>query len=332
MAKHIHIHIHRAPTRDEEGFEESKHPRAANGEFAVSAGSHTHVAIKKAQASSAKAKAPTKEAWTKHEGGTFSDAELSRLRALRVPPAWTSIKLSADPHAALQVVGKDEKGRSQYLYSAAHSERAAAEKFARLKAFNAAAGAISTRAQQVMSDAKAPQKQRDAAAVVKLISETGFRVGSDADTGADVKAHGASTLTGDHVSVKGSTISFEFTGKKGVHITKTLDHPELARYIADAKKRNGSGPLFDVSDANVRDWMQANGGGGFKVKDFRTWNGTNVALKTIATLKPPTTAAEYKKFRAAVGKATAQHLGNTPTVALASYIDPAVFAKWSHLQ
>ena len=329
MAKHIHIHLHRARTRDEEDFEESKHPRAANGEFAVAAGATTHVAINKAKASS---KAPAREAWTKHLGGNFTDQELTRLRALRVPPAWTSIKLSEDPQAPLQVVGKDEKGRSQYLYSAAHSEKAAAEKFARLKAFNAAAGKISTRAQQVMTDTKLPQKQRDAAAVVKLISETGFRVGSDADTGADVKAHGASTLTGDHVKVKGNEIQFSFVGKKSVNITKTLDHPELARYISDAKKRNGNGPLFDVTDANVRDWMHANGGADFKVKDFRTWNGTNVALKTIAGLKPPTSAAEYKKFRNEVGKATAAHLGNTPTVALASYIDPAVFAKWSHLQ
>ena len=120
-------------------------------------------------------------------------------------------------------------------------------------------------------------------------------------------------------------------GKKGVQITKTLENPELARYIAERKKIKGTGKLFEAGDDQVREWMKSHGGNGFLIKDFRTWNGTNLALKTIAG-RDPKTAAEYKKMRLEVGKAVASHLGNTPTVALASYIDPTVFAKWSHLQ
>lgn len=276
-------------------------------------------------------KGPAPILWTKHGGGDFSEAERARLKALRVPPAWTEIKLSEDPKAALQVVGKDAKGRAQYLYSAEHSAKAAAEKFARLKAFNGVATKVVTNASRDMIHGKTP-KQRDAAAVIRLISETGFRVGSEADTGADVQAHGATTLTGEHVKVKGNTLSFDFIGKKGVKITKTLEHPELARYIGGKLKENPTGKIFDVSDSQVREYLASAGGQGFKVKDFRTWNGTNMALKVISEHKPPTTAAEFKKMRAEVGKKVSEHLGNTPTVALESYIDPTVFAKWSHLQ
>jgi DNA topoisomerase IB len=42
---------------------------------------------------------------------------------------------------------------------------------------------------------------------------------------------------------------------------------------------------------------------------------------------PPKTAAEAKKIKLAVAKAVSDHLGNTPTVAIASYIDPTVWGK-----
>lgn len=120
--------------------------------------------------------------------------------------------------------------------------------------------------------------------------------------------------------------------EKGVKITKSLTDHHLAQYLADRKKAAGkNGQLFSCNDAQVRDWFHNNGGEEFKVKDFRTWNGTCKALETITELPEPKTKAEYAKFRNQVGKQVAAHLGNTPTVALASYIDPAVFGRWSHL-
>lgn len=59
-------------------------------------------------------------------------------RGLYVPPAWTSVKISNDATSDLQVTGRDSKGRKQYIYSAAHSQKAAAEKFSRLKDFHKA--------------------------------------------------------------------------------------------------------------------------------------------------------------------------------------------------
>ena len=344
--KHTHIHIHRGgrtidaswKTRDDEDFKESEHPRNKGGEFTSKGGEGAGGAAQKVitkakgEATEKPKREPAKEMWTKAGGGSFTQPEIDRLRAMRVPPAWTEVKLNPDPSARLQVVGRDVKGRAQYLYSAEHSEAAAAEKFARLKAFNAQAPAIVEAARAQMDNPKLDQKTKDAAAVVKLISATGFRIGSETDTGADVQAHGATTLTGDHVQVKGDTIEFEFVGKKGVNIKKTLTDHHLAQYIAARQKANGKGQLFSCNDAQVRDWFHANGGDQFKVKDFRTWNGTCRALEVISTHEPPKTKAEFTKMRATVGKEVAAHLGNTPTVALASYIDPAVFGRWSHLQ
>ena len=306
----------RAHSLDEE-FVESEHPRGPDGEFIAKQGV---------------AKARAKPAWTKHGGGEFTAEEHARLRALKVRPDLTEIKLSADPTARLQVVGKDSKGRTQRVYSAEHSEAAAAAKFARLRSFNSVATKIVASAASDMHNPKLPTAQRDAAAIIKLIATTGYRIGSDRDTGADEKAFGVSTLTKEHVKVgKGGEVTLDFPGKSGVRNAKTVKDPEIARYIK-GKLASGLDRIFDVPQSTVRNYLKAHSSSEFKVKDFRTWHGTNEALKAIESLPEPTDAKGYAKFRTEVAKRVSSHLGNTPSVALSSYIDPTVFARWSHLQ
>lgn len=61
------------------------------------------------------------------KGFTYSDAEgktirdkkvLERIRALVIPPAWTSVWICPDPDGHIQAVGRDAKGRKQYRYHA----------------------------------------------------------------------------------------------------------------------------------------------------------------------------------------------------------------------
>ena len=85
--------------------------------------------------------------------------------------------------------------------------------------------------------------------------------------------------------------------------------------------------MFAATDADVRDYLHDRGGD-FKVKDLRTWHGTNKALETIAKMPVPKSEAAFKKAQREVSVAVAKHLGNTPAVAKSSYIDPAVWSKW----
>lgn len=256
--------------------------------------------------------------WQDEQGNTLSSADQERLK--KVPKAWTDVELNPDPNAALQVVGKDAKGRSQYLYSAAHSEAAAAKKFSRLNKFDQALPGIR---QSISADMA---KGNETAAMLHLIDRTGFRVGSTADTKAAKQAYGASTLTGKHVSIDGDKLTFNFTGKKGVEISKTITDKPLADFLRS--KAGTDKQLFNSTDAAARKYLKSVGGNGFKVKDFRTWNGTNVALKTMSGMPKPSTVKELKASKSAVAKAVAKHLGNTPAVALSSYINPTVFREW----
>lgn len=253
-------------------------------------------------------------------GQATSDAD--RRKQLRVPPAWRDVWLNPDASADLQATGVDSKGRRQYIYSAAHSERAAAEKFSRLKEFNQQLQGLRGK---IAADLGKQGTDGEAAAVLTLIDKTGFRIGSDRETQAAAKAYGATTLTADHVKVSGGKVTFSFTGKKGVEINKTIDDAKLARILAPRVKRGGR--LFGATDSQVRDYLRSRDGD-FKVKDFRTWTATATALAEIKSMAAPGDDRALKRAQAEVAKRVANVLGNTPAIALKSYIDPAVWSAW----
>src|SRR4029079_8658433 len=50
-------------------------------------------------------------------GRTIADkAELQRIRALVIPPAWKDVWICPDPLGHLQPTGRDVRGRKQYRY------------------------------------------------------------------------------------------------------------------------------------------------------------------------------------------------------------------------
>lgn len=262
--------------------------------------------------------------WTREDGSEIPESQRAILK--KAPPAWTDVKLNNDPNGSPQVIGKDSKGRTQTLYSAEHSQRAAAEKFARLKEFNEKLPGM--RKQMDADFNGSDPKKRECAAVLKLIDKTGFRVGSERDTGGDKEAFGATTLTAAHVKVSGNKISFSFTGKKGVSQNHEVTDSQLASFIGSKVKSGGQ--IFDVSDSQVRSYLkELPGASNFKVKDFRTWNGTYKALGMIKTMPKPTTPKEFQSSQKKVAEYVSKHLGNTPSMALKAYIDPTVFGSWN---
>lgn len=266
--------------------------------------------------------------WVYEDTGEPVSAEMqARITALKVRPAWTDVKLNVDPEANLQVLGRDVKGREQYLYSAAHSEQAAAEKFERLKAFHASLPVIRKRMHR---DIDMGGPDADIAQVLHLIDVTGFRIGSETDTGADVQAFGATTLLDKHVVVNGDKIRFSFIGKKGVKISKMVKDERLARIIERRKRKTGKNDqLFpNVTDAATRTYLKKVSGEDFQVKDFRTHHGTAMALGMVKKMPVPKSKTEMTAQQKEVAKAVSEFLGNTPAVALKYYIDPAVFKYW----
>ena len=56
--------------------------------------------------------------------------------------------------------------------------------------------------------------------------------------------------------------------------------------------------------------------------------GVVEAMDIVSKAKKPTNEKEYKKSVMEIAKQVAKKLGNTPSVALKSYIAPEAFSEW----
>jgi len=246
---------------------------------------------------------------------------------LRIPPAWTDVSYNEDPDGDLLVTGRDAKGRQQTIYSERFSKTQAEAKFRRIEELNNKFKQI----QAENDENRKNPKTRDLANVLSLIMATGIRPGSEDDTLAAKKAYGATTLEGRHVVVSPSgEVRLQFVGKKGVDIDIPVSNSQVSSMLRIYSKRAGpSGQLFPgVSAGRLLSYVHGLDGGSFKTKDFRTLLGTSIAQKEVMRYQRPKDAKIYKKMVMAVAKKVSEALGNTPTIALQSYIAPEVFARW----
>jgi DNA topoisomerase I len=66
------------------------------------------------------------------DGRPVGRKALERIRELVIPPAWSEVRIAADPAAHVQAVGRDEAGRLQYIYHDGWEDVHAATKLHRL--------------------------------------------------------------------------------------------------------------------------------------------------------------------------------------------------------
>lgn len=252
-------------------------------------------------------------------------ADFRRRFGKAIPPGWSDVRIADDLDSApLLVTGRDAKGRRQAIYSAEHTEAQAAAKFQRVQELDKHLDKLDHALER---DAGV----NDDAAALLLIRRLGLRPGSARDTRAATQAYGATTLQARHVRIRDGRATLSFTGKKGVKIRLSTRDPAvvdaLQRRLAT---RTGRDRLFDTTEARTRDYMRSTGvPAGFLLKDLRTVHANAVALREIAKRRsPPKTKRDFQRWRREVATRVSEALGNTPALALSSYINPTVFTAW----
>lgn len=255
----------------------------------------------------------------------YHGSEFENLKKLlRIPPAWTEIKINSNQDATLLATGKDKVGKTQYVYNPKFTERNAEIKFERNNQLLSRASFIVRK--NLANTKSKDSKISDAASIIEVMQATGLRQGSLKDTHAKKKAYGASTLLGQHVLVKDGVVTLKFDGKKGVPQQHVVTDKTAATILAERKKKAGNnGRLFTSTDADLRKYVKTLDKISFKPKDFRTLKGTDVAIKEVKKYPRAKTMNEYKKTVTAIAKTVAGVLGNRPQEALRSYINPFVF-------
>lgn len=260
-----------------------------------------------------------------HPAGDGERAAFQARVGRAIPPGWTDVHIADDLDGATQLVrGRDSKGRIVSMYSAAHAEGQAEQKFTRVRE-------MTKHLDKLDHALERDADTNDHAAALLLIRRLGMRPGSERNTGAAENAHGATNLRARHVTVDGDTATFEFVGKEGVRIRlETSDPAIVSAMTRRLATRSGDDRLFDTSEARTRAYMWSTGvPRGFYLKDLRTLRANVIALREVqARSGVPRTQAEFRRWRLDVARVVAGHLGNTPTLALSSYINPTVFGPW----
>jgi DNA topoisomerase I len=265
-------------------------------------------------------------------GHTISDpAELQRINALAIPPAWTDVWICPNPRGHLQATGREARGRKQYRYHPRWREMRDGEKYERLIPF---ARALPRIHQRTAADLRKPGLPREKvlAAVVQLLEKTLIRIGNE-EYARQNHSFGLTTMRDQHAHINGSTVRFEFRGKSGIRHAVDLDDARLARIVKACRDLPGyelfqyvdeNGERLAIDSADVNAYVRAIAGQDFTAKDFRTWAGTVLAARALAACQPARSKAEAKRNIVRALEDVAQRLGNTRTVCRKSYIHPAI--------
>ena len=260
---------------------------------------------------------------------------LRRVEELAIPPAWRDVWISPNPKAKLQATGVDAAGRRQYLYHPEFRAEREREKYDRLVRFGELLPDLRRTVARHL--ALGPYEREWACAVaVTLVNQAWFRVGSERHLRAS-RTYGITTLSKRHVGVHGQRVTFRFPGKHRIAVRTTLVDPALAEAVRHLLGYDGGARLLrferEGEPANLtarllNEYIAENLGEGFTAKDFRTWGGTLAAARGLADRGLAETQAEERRILAAVMRRVGNELGNTPAVARASYVSPAVIEQW----
>jgi DNA topoisomerase I len=271
-------------------------------------------------------------------GRPLADAdELARIRALVIPPAWRDVWICPDPRGHIQAIGVDAAGRRQYRYHDVWRTKRDAAKFDHVLAVAARLPELRGQVDEHIGQ-RGYRRDRVLASAVRLLDLGVFRIGGEAyaseESDSGEATYGLATLLREHVSVRGAAMEFRYPAKGGIERAQHLVDADTARVVKALLRRDDDNPELlayrsggqwhDVRSADINAYLRQHSGGcDISAKDFRTWHATVLAAVVLAG-RPARSATARKRAVAAAMREAAEYLGNTPTVAKTSYVDPRV--------
>jgi DNA topoisomerase IB len=265
-------------------------------------------------------------------GRPLSEDEIARVKSLAIPPAWTEVWVCPDERGHLQAVGTDDAGRRQYLYHPEWRRKRDAEKFDRALELGRRFPRVRARLDDDLAG-DPTDRATVLAAAIRLIDLGCFRPGAESYT-KDNGSFGLTTLKVAHLERHGDDRIFHFVGKSGVdqeivvsdrQVVAVLDlltrrrHRDQPLLLPRSSGRTRQRPV-DASEINGR--IRELFGAEATAKDIRTWKATTAMAAALAGSDPSRSPSARRRQVSAAVAEVAELLGNTPTVARTSYIDP----------
>ncbi|HUR31863.1 MAG TPA: hypothetical protein VMZ69_10560 [Saprospiraceae bacterium] len=261
-------------------------------------------------------------------------AELKRISALRIPPAWKNVWVCANPDGHLQATGIDARLRKQYLYHEEWSRQSHVNKFDRMAGFAKALPEIRKRIQLDLRKNSWP-REKVVSLVINILDQTSLRIGNKSYE-QENGTFGLTTLKRKHMKVNGEGVTFQFKAKGGLPNVTKIKGKKLTRLIRECSELPGQ-EIFQYLDADgkprpvfsqdVNAYLQEITDGDYTAKDFRTWGGTVGAIELLPDAIAEIESSPKRLFATCLVRKVANKLGNTIAVCRSSYIHPAILSS-----
>ena len=257
---------------------------------------------------------------------------LARLRELVIPPAWQDVWIAPHRTGTSRPSGSTRPGASSTSTTRGGGGEQDEAKFDHV--LEVARGCRRCVNGWGGTWPAGLGRDRVLATVARLLDMGMFRVGSDQYANGDDPTYGVSTLRPEHARSRGGCVVFEFPAKGGIEQVRRIEDPELCQVLTNLRRRRRRAErLFgywdgrdwrDVRSDEVNGYLRDASGGEMTAKDFRTWHATVLAATELATAGPGPLGDGQTQGGGGVMREVAELLGNTPTVARTSYVDPRV--------
>jgi len=272
--------------------------------------------------------------YTDTKGKSITDpVVLQRIKELVIPPAWQDVWICEPTNGHIQAVGTDQAGRRQYIYHTAWREQRDQVKHDRILVV---AKRLPKARDQAAVDVKRSgmPRERALATAFRLLDLGFFRVGGESYAEAN-GSYGLATLLRRHVRVQKGEVVFSYVAKSGKDRRLILSDRPSADAIRELLARRGGGKELlaykdgsrwrDITSSDINEYVKQLIGDDCSAKDFRTWHATVLAAVILAEMSDE--AATKTARKRAVSRAmleVSEYLGNTPSIARKSYVDPRV--------
>ena len=260
---------------------------------------------------------------------------LERIKSLVIPPAWDEVLICRSLNGHIQAIGRDSKGRKQYIYHEKWEEFTNSKKFNKLIEFGKALPDIR---KQVKKDLRKKSliREKVLAVIVRLLEETLIRIGNEVYA-EENDSYGLTTLKDKHVDIKGINIYFHFNGKSGKPFKLDIKSKSLAKIVSQCQDLPGQhlfqyidedGKRQPVDSSDVNEYLNRIVNKDFTAKVFRTWGATVLAAENFSEVQPEKDEKKNKRIISGIVKKTAEELNNTPAVCREYYIHPDIINAW----
>jgi len=181
-------------------------------------------------------------------------------------------------------------------------------------------------------------REKVMATMLRLLESAFFRPGNEYYSKQN-ETYGLTTLRSKHLCIEGDEIIFSYIGKAGQEQEKHIINEKLAKIVREIdeipgydifKYRDENNKIIEVKSNDLNDYIHEVMGEKFSAKDFRTWAGTMIAaiaLDELGIVEKEQQKLLDKNIKKAIIQVS-ERLGNTPSVARTSYIDPRILDNY----